>query len=96
MRYHNHLKTIFAPFLPFSSEKLHTYLGYDTPLFGSQFTQTVSDAQGEHSTLQYKPGQASGTWAPSNLEPGKAFLKPEPLYQKLDPSVAEEERQRLG
>jgi methionyl-tRNA synthetase len=92
----DHLKIIFAPFLPFSSEELHTYFGYTTPLFGSQFTQTVSDVQGEHTTLNYKPEEASGTWAPGKLEPGKAFLKPEPLYQKLDPKVAEEERARLG
>ena len=66
------------------------------PLFGEQFTQPVTDAQGEHITLQYKPGDAAGKWAPTKLEPGKAFLKPSPLYQKLDPIVAEEERARLG
>ena len=92
----DHLKTIFAPFLPFSSEELHTYLGYDSPLFGDQFTQAVSDAQGEHTTLQYKSADSSGTWTPGKLEPGKAFLKPNPLYQKLDPKLAEEERSRLG
>ncbi len=92
----DHLKIIFAPFLPFSSEQLHTYLGYDTPLFGGQFTQAVEDAQGEHITLQYKPGDTSGDWTPSKLEPGQSFLKPKPLYQKLDPKTAEEERARLG
>ena len=92
----DHLKTIFAPFLPFSSEELNTYLGYEAPLFGSQFTQPVSDAQGEHTTLQYQPDSASGHWAPGKLEPGKAFLKPSPLYQKLDPKLAEQERARLG
>jgi methionyl-tRNA synthetase len=92
----DHLKTMFAPFLPFSSEELHTYLGYDQPLFGEQYTRPVSDAQGEHTTLLYRPGQASGRWAPEKLEPGKAFRKPSPLYQKLEPTVAEEERNRLG
>ncbi|MFN2144609.1 MAG: methionine--tRNA ligase [Anaerolineales bacterium] len=92
----DHLKTLFAPFLPFSSEQLHSYLGYEKPIFGEQFTQPVEDAQGEHITLQYKPGEAAGKWAPAKLEPGKAFLKPSPLYQKLDPIVAEEERARLG
>ena len=92
----DHLKVMFAPFLPFSSEELHIYLGYDTPLFGEQFTQPVTDKQGEHVTLQYRPDGASGSWAPGQLEAGKAFLKPKPLYQKLDPGVAEEERARLG
>jgi methionyl-tRNA synthetase len=92
----DNLKTLFAPFLPFSSEQLHAYLGYQQPLFGEQFTQLVTDAQGEHITLQYKPGDTSGKWEPARLEAGKAFLKPRPLYQKLDPKVAEEERERLG
>ncbi|MCB2178512.1 methionine--tRNA ligase [bacterium] len=90
------LKLIFAPFLPFSSEQLHTYLGYDKPIFGDQRTQAVEDIQGEHTALLYEPGSASGKWEPTHLEPGKAFLKPAPLYQKLDPKVAEEERTRLG
>jgi methionyl-tRNA synthetase len=92
----DYLKVIFAPFLPFSSEQLHTYLGYTQPLFGSQSTQAVEDAQGEHNTLHYQPSDAAGRWEPAKLEPGKAFLKPKPLYQKLDPKVAEEERNRLG
>ena len=29
------LKVLFAPFLPFSCERLHTYLGYSQPLFGN-------------------------------------------------------------
>jgi methionyl-tRNA synthetase len=28
------LKVLFSPFLPFTSEKLHTFFGYETPLFG--------------------------------------------------------------
>jgi len=30
------LKTLFAPFLPFTSERLHGFLGYESPLFGTQ------------------------------------------------------------
>jgi len=92
----DNLKLIFAPFLPHSSEQLHTYLGYDTPLFGEQYTEKVSDDLGEHIVLRYRPAKASGVWAPTKLKPGKPFKKPEPLYQKLDESVVEEERRRMG
>ena len=92
----DHLKVLFAPFLPFSSEELHGFLGYEQPLFGDQFTEQVHDERGEHVTLQYRPDGATGQWAPGKLEAGKQFHKPSPLYQKLDPSVAEEERARLG
>lgn len=90
------LKILFAPFLPFTCEKLHTYLGYDQPLFGEQYTETVSDALGQHAVLRYRPGSASGKWEPSQLQAGVALRQPAPLFKKLEESVAEEERRRLG
>jgi methionyl-tRNA synthetase len=90
------LKVLFSPFIPFSSERLHSYLGYDQPLFGQQFTETVQDALGEHLVLRYDPAQASGTWEPSQLPGGRPMDQPGPLFRKLDESVAEEERARLG
>ncbi len=90
------LKTLLSPILPFSSEKLHTYLGYKQPLFGEQFTEPVQDSLGTHTVLRYRAGSASGRWEASRLEPGQAMLQPAPLYRKLDDSVVEEERARLG
>ena len=90
------LKTLLSPILPFSSEKLHTYLGYKQPLFGEQFTESVQDSLGTHTVLRYRAGSASGSWEASRLEPGQAMLQPAPLYRKLDDSVVEEERARLG
>ena len=89
------LKTIFAPFLPFSSEKLHTYLGYQGSLFGSQSVESVDDNLGDHQVLRYNAG-GSGRWTPSDLAAGTAIRKPEPLFRKLETSIAEEERSRLG
>ncbi len=90
------LKVLFAPFLPFSSERLHRYLGYDQPIFGVQTTQSLNDALGVHVGLLYQPDGASGKWAPSQLQPGQALQKPEPLFRKLDENLVEEERARLG
>lgn len=90
------LKVLFAPFLPFSSERLNQYLGYDQPIFGVQTTQSLSDALGVHMGLLYQPDGASGKWAPSQLQPGQALQKPEPLFRKLDENLVEEERARLG
>jgi methionyl-tRNA synthetase len=90
------LKILLSPFLPFSSERLHRFLGYERPLFGEQFTETIQDDLGEHSVLRYRPDDASGAWEPSQLQPGQAIVKPEPLFKKLDESIVEEERQRLG
>ena len=90
------LKVLFAPFLPFTCEKLHRILGYDTPLFGEQFTEKQTDALGEHNVLRYNPAPATGKWQPSQLQPGQVLNPPAPLFKKLEESVAEVERGRLG
>jgi methionyl-tRNA synthetase len=93
------LKVMFAPFLPFTCEKLHTYFGYETPLFGEQYTETAKDSLGKHTVLRYRApvlSGAEGQWKPSDLKPGAKLNQPGPLFKKLEESVAEEERARLG
>jgi len=90
------LKVLFAPFTPFSSEQLHLYFGYTDPLFGDQTTEARTDNLGEHTVLRYEADKASGRWEASQLEAGRTLQKPKPLFKKLDASVAEEERARLG
>ncbi|MGE5461759.1 MAG: methionine--tRNA ligase, partial [Syntrophothermus sp.] len=95
------LKVIFAPFLPFTSERLHGFFGYETPLFGAQYTEEVTDALGTHRVLRYKNSVLSGVetqvqWKPSELKPGTRLNQPGPLFKKLEDKVVEEERARLG
>ncbi len=90
------LKIMLAPFLPFSSEKLHALLGYTQPLFGTQYTQSVNDELGEHTVLRYNDQNASGQWLPSRLQAGITLPEPQPLFRKLDIKIVEEERARLG
>ena len=89
------LKVMFAPFLPFTSEKLHGFFGYGTPLFGEQYTETVKDSLGEHTVLRYK-GVEGLQWKPSDLKPGAKLNQPGPLFKKLESEVIEAERGRLG
>ena len=91
------LKLLFAPFLPFTSEQLHQYLGYDGRLFGSQRVETYpGKVLGPHTALTYDPAGATGRWAPSDLPPGQPLRQPAPLFKKLDESVVEAEKARLG
>ncbi|MBX3006104.1 MAG: methionine--tRNA ligase [Anaerolineales bacterium] len=92
----DNLKLLLAPFLPHTSEALHQMLGYHAPLFGEQYTETVSDDLGEHLALRYRAAAIPGHWRPSTLEGGRALQQPGPLYKKLEPSIADEERARLG
>jgi methionyl-tRNA synthetase len=90
------LKVLFAPFLPFSSERLHTYLGYTQSLFGEQYLEPQQDHLGIHTTLRYRPPESGGRWQPSNLQPGQHLGQSAPLFKKLEPSLAGQERARLG
>jgi len=90
------LKVLFAPFLPFSSERLHQYLGYEGMLFGRQYTATFEEGNRVHEALCYDDSVATGEWKASNLPPGQVLRQPEPLFKKLDESVIEEELARIG
>ena len=92
----DNLKTLLSPFLPFTCERLHQYLGYTEPLFGAQTVKNVFDDLGEHTVLSYSPDHASGAWQPSTLPAGKALQPPEPLFKKLDFGIVEQERARMG
>ncbi len=89
------LKVLFAPVLPFTAEKLHAFLGYETPLFGEQYIEEIQDSLGAHNGLRYRPVDGV-KWKPSQLKPGQKLNQPSPLFKKLDESVVEEERARLG
>ena len=92
----DNLKVLFAPVLPFTSEKLNTMLGYDHQLFGEQYIESVDDNLGEHRVNRYNPEKADGKWEKSNLQPGQKFGPIAPLFKKLDPSIVETERAKLG
>ncbi|MFA9490401.1 MAG: methionine--tRNA ligase [Anaerolineales bacterium] len=90
------LKIMLSPFLPFSSELLHSYLGYEEPLFGTQDIVTIEEDSRDHEALTYNPAKSTGRWAPSDLKPGASLRKPKPLFKKFDDDVIEEENNRLG
>ncbi|RJP48235.1 MAG: methionine--tRNA ligase [Anaerolineaceae bacterium] len=93
------LKVMFAPFLPFTSERLHSFFGCETHLFGEQYTEEVTDAIGTHKVLRYREVSRTGSptyWKPSDLKPGQKLNQPAPLFKKLELAVIEEERGRLG
>ena len=90
------LKILFAPFVPFSSESLHTALGYEGRLFGEQHIETYQEETRAHSALIYDGTSAIGRWAPSELPAGQSLAKPKPLFKKLDDEIVDLERARLG
>jgi hypothetical protein len=58
----------------------------------------VQDGLGTHKVLTYQAGLTGkeDRWVPNELIGGRAFNQPKPLVKKLDHSMVEEERARLG
>ncbi|HEV8602133.1 MAG TPA: methionine--tRNA ligase [Gaiellaceae bacterium] len=86
------LKMMFTPFLPFSSQALHELLGYEGTIAGPLELREVGEEGDEHEVLAGDFESWEGSWAPSDLPPGRELPKPRPLFKKLDPEtvVAEE------
>jgi methionyl-tRNA synthetase len=90
----DNLKTLFSPFLPFSSGQLHTLLGYTEPL--STLPQTAATSAPDGSERLVLTGNYPlGGWSPSQLPVGQAIPAPSPIFRKLDEAVVEEELARL-
>jgi methionyl-tRNA synthetase len=90
------LKVLFMPFLPFSSQQLHGYLGYDDDLFGQQEVVEYAENTRSHLGLIYHDAHTGDTWKPSALPPGQALRSPQPLFRKLEDEVVADELARLG
>jgi methionyl-tRNA synthetase len=92
----NSLKILFYPFLPFSSQRLHEYLGNEGSLMGESRIESFDEDGKSHEALVYDFPTAKVSWAPSSLPAGQALNEPKPLFKKLDESIVEEELARLG
>lgn len=92
----NGLKILFSPVLPFTSQGLHEMLGEEGQLFGRQIVKEYQEKTRNHVTLTYDGSEAIGRWERVDIPVGRRLPEPGPLFQKLDPSVAEEELARLG
>ncbi len=96
LRVIDNLKTLFYPFLPFSSNDLHRQLGYAGDLLGSFEVKTFQESTKSHQALVYTPGKSDQRWEPSRLPPGQKLGTPKALFKKLDEKIAEEEKAKLG
>ncbi len=96
LRVIDNLKILLAPFMPFSSQKLHTLLGYETDIMGRQYTEEVQEKTRSHLVLRYDGAGLAARWEPSQLPPGQTLAKPAPLFKKLDDSIVDQELARMA
>ncbi len=90
------LKVLFAPFLPFTGQRLHAMLGYSGDLFGTQTINEYQETARAHRALTYDASTIDVRWQPSQLPIGQGFGPIAPLFKKLDEKIVEEERSKLG
>jgi methionyl-tRNA synthetase len=89
------LKVLFAPFLPYTCQRLHNYLGYDGDLFGQQYSEQIQEKNKTHLALRYDARNVYGSWQASDLRPGQDLRQPAPLFTKLEPEVVDREIERM-
>jgi methionyl-tRNA synthetase len=91
------LKTLLAPFLPFTSQTVNELLGYDGWIAGPLEFRTETEEDGStHEVLTGDYESWVGWWTPSELAPGQTLREPRPLFRKLPPETAADELARLG
>jgi methionyl-tRNA synthetase len=79
------LKTLFTPFLPFTSQTVHELLGYEGWIAGPLEFREVDEDGDAHAVLTGDYESWIGSWEPSELPPGQELREPVPLFRKLDP-----------
>ncbi|MBI3993485.1 MAG: methionine--tRNA ligase [Candidatus Lambdaproteobacteria bacterium] len=90
------LKILFAPVLPFSSQRLHELLGYEGSLSGTLGFKQVTEEEGRsHRVLTGDYSRRVGRWEAPQLPIGRKLSEPQPLFKKLDEGIVEEELARL-
>jgi len=90
------LNTMMSPFLPHSSNKVHMVLGGEGELVPMPRLEQVEDLDGGPG-YPVITGDYSATprWEPRPVTVGTPIAKPVPVFTKFDPSVVEEEIDRM-
>jgi methionyl-tRNA synthetase len=89
------LKTLFTPFLPFSSQRLHGMLGYTDVIAPQPTVSEYTEEGGERHAVLGAEYDATPRWEPSRIPPGRPLPAPTALFRKLDDSVVEAELDRM-
>src|SRR5262245_53802777 len=89
------LKTMLCPFLPHSSQRLHDLLGYGDVIASAPEVEKIIDPDGRERLALSGAYSRINHWEPATIPIGQTLKEPAPLFQKLEESLIDEERERL-
>src|SRR5262245_14977975 len=90
-------KALLTPFLPHSSDTVHRMLGNDGVWSGMPELREVDEAGGpSYGVLTGDYDQAQARWKSRPIAAGRPLPPPTPVFKKLDPSIVDEELDRLA
>src|SRR5262245_65913669 len=90
-------KALLTPFVPHSSDTVHRMLGSDGVWSGMPELREVDEAGGpSYGLLTGDYGQAQARWESRPIAAGRPLQPPTPVFKKLDPSIVDEELDRLA
>jgi methionyl-tRNA synthetase len=90
-------KTLLAPFLPHTAQRIHEQLGREGRLTDRPDVREVEDLDGgdDYPVLMLDCDRGTGHWESTPIVPGTTITAPTPIFAKLDPSVVDRELLRL-
>ena len=80
----DNLKTMFTPFLPFSSQRLHNMLGYEDVIAPQPEVREVAEDGTRYSVITGSY-PSEDRWRPSQLPAGRPLPPPAALFKLLEP-----------
>jgi methionyl-tRNA synthetase len=92
----DNLKILFAPFLPFTSQRLHELLGYEGAIAAPlEFREFNEEGYGSHRVLTGDHDKQYARWQPQTLPVGQKLPEPKALFKKLEEKIVAEELARM-
>ncbi|HLQ62256.1 MAG TPA: hypothetical protein VK131_10355, partial [Candidatus Acidoferrales bacterium] len=84
-----------APFLPFTSQRLHEMLGHRGVIAPQPEIREVEEEEGWRHLILGADYERQDLWKPTGLRAGQKLQEPKPLFKKLDEKVVDEELGRM-
>ncbi|MGI8528614.1 MAG: methionine--tRNA ligase [Geodermatophilaceae bacterium] len=90
-------KALLTPFLPHSAQQVHELLGGSGTWSAMPSLHDVEDLDGgtPYSVIMGEYAAEQATWQSTPLPTGKPLAPPTPVFKKLDPSIVDDELERL-